>query len=417
MIGAVSFLLVCYLVYSTYKIIISTNKNLTLFLESIQHQDFSVNFKTNNNLDNSFSDLNASFNSVLNAFRKERSEKLEHSQFLNTIVNHVNTGVIAYRPDGKIDLMNKSSKVLLGEYHLKNINELKNKLLLARILELPSGQSAVIIVSSTVQLAVYTTTLKLVDKVLKLVVIQNIYKELLNKQVESWQKLASVLKHEIMNSLTPITSINSTLGDIIKEDFYWNASSGRFEISKESLDDLNDGFSTIRMRTKGLIKFINAYRDYTSLPKPNFVKIELVTLLNRVKGLMKAQFLDGHIAYSFVLPDKGNSKIMGDINLLEMVLINLIKNAIQAVNKTENPSIGVALICEENASIRITDNGSGIEPEAIEKIFIPFYTTKEDGSGLGLSLSREIIQLHNGTLTVTSVPHSKTIFTIQFYRN
>jgi signal transduction histidine kinase len=187
-----------------------------------------------------------------------------------------------------------------------------------------------------------------------------------------------------------------------------------YELQQEGAEDLREGLSTIENRSRGLIKFIDAYREYTSLPKPNMATVRIKDLIEKVAQLMKPELkktkIDFHYEYS-----SEYLTIQGDMEMIEQVLINLLKNAIEALNETENPKLELIGRVEENSiRIEVIDNGPGIIKEAVEHIFVPFYTTKRTGSGIGLSLSRQIMQMHNGSLSVESVPDVKTVFTMKF---
>ncbi len=418
-----SFLFVCIAIYQLFKYVTKTNEKLTSFLESIKYADFSIKFTTDASLGNSFSNLNNSFNTVIEAFQKERAEKLEHLQYLNTVVRHVNVGLIAFDPEnGAVEVINKHAKSLLGVFFLKNIDELEttNQNLFTTIINLKPGKSKSLILNTNTHLAIFATVLKLSRRTVKIIAIQNIHKELLSKEVDSWQKLASVLRHEIMNSITPITSINSTLLNVVNEDFH-SEGTNHHKVNNESFSDLKEGLTIINDRTIALVKFVNAYRSYTSIPSPKFHNLNIDKLLNKVLSLMKIELKTKNIELNYSILSEEDIHIKGDSELLEMVIINLLKNAIEAVKDVDDPKIFIqsGIDSNQNPFIHVEDNGSGISPEAIEKIFIPFFTTKSEGSGIGLSLSSQIMEMHNGSLTVTSPDDSEenTSFKMQFYKN
>jgi len=248
--------------------------------------------------------------------------------------------------------------------------------------------------------------------VIKLVTLQNIKPELQQQELEAWQNLTRVLRHEIMNSITPISSLTSTLRDVLNHDMI--RKDDHFELQEEAATDLQDGLSTIENRSKGLIKFIDAYREYTSLPKPKMATVRLKDLLEHVAHLMRTELKKTNIAFH-VSCDSEYLTIKADVELIEQVLINLLKNAIEALAETENPTLELIGRTAENViKIEVIDNGAGIIKEAIDHIFVPFYTTKRTGSGIGLSLSRQIMQMHNGTIAVESEPDVKTKFTLRF---
>ena len=398
-----------------YRFISKTNRSLTRFLESVKYSDFASGFTADNKLGKSFKDLNIAFNQVLEAFRKARSEKEEHLLYLNTIVEHVSTGLISFDIDGNVELINATAKRFLKIETLRNIEELiENQSRLYKVLfDLPTGKSSLFRMEGDIQLSVTATEIILRGKKVKLVALQNIQPELQKKELEAWQNLTKVLRHEIMNSITPIASLTSTLKDVLIEDL--KHSEGQFVLPEEAVDDLQDGLDTIAGRSQGLIKFIDAYRDYTSIPLPEIKSISAEDLFDHVSQLLKIEIRKSKIEFNYHIEPQ-EMMLYVDEELIEQVLINLMKNAIEALENTENPVIKLKAGLNElnNPKITIVDNGPGIVMEALEQVFIPFYTTKKTGSGIGLSLSRQIMQLHNGTLTVDSKLGEYTRFTLTF---
>ena len=400
-------------VYELYFFVTQTNRKLTKFLESVKYSDFISGFASGNKLGKSFRELNAAFNEVMDAFRKARSDKEEHWQYLNTVVEHVSVGVISFDHDGNVGLVNAAAKKLIGIEQLRNIEELieSNSRLYKALFDIPPGKSALFKTRTDVQLSLQATEIKLGDIVYKLVAIQNIQPELQKKELEAWQNLTRILRHEIMNSIAPIASLTSTMKDIITDEV---KESGE-NFSEDSIDDLEEGLITIEDRSKGLIKFINAYRDYTTIPLPDIKPVSAREILERTITLMKSEMAKKGIEYTLSV-DPDDMTIQIDEEQIEQVLINMVKNSVEAFAETKNPQIAFSarLDDEGNQLLIIEDNGKGIIREALEKIFIPFFTTKTEGSGIGLALSRQIMQLHNGTIRVESEPDSFTRFTLQF---
>lgn len=393
-----------------------TNKKITRFLESIRYSDFSSSFTHDNALGKSFQELNKAFNSVSEAFRKERSEKEENLNYLNTIVQHVSTGLLSFDLEGNVGLVNSAAKKFLNTPQLRNISEILevNVNLYKRLKQLNPGEKTLFRVSSDLNLSIHATELKMRGQTIKLVALQNIHTELVSKEVEAWQNLTKVLRHEIMNSITPIASLTGTLNEILAEDL--KPIDGKsFEIDHETLADLEEGLQTIENRSKGLIKFVDAYRDYTSIPKPKFGLIKIEDLFEHICQLLKREFKEIGIDFKSTILNP-NLEITADMELIEMVLINLLKNSKEALAGREDPKIEMIAKRDENQRVllEVKDNGPGIIPEAQDKIFIPFYSTKKEGSGIGLALSRQILQLHHGFLSVRSEPNIYTIFTLGF---
>jgi two-component system, NtrC family, nitrogen regulation sensor histidine kinase NtrY len=397
-----------------YRFTSQTNRKLTRFLESVKYSDFLSGFANDNKLGRSFRELNTAFNEVLEAFRNTRTEKEEHWQYLNTIVQQVRTGIISFDPEGKVELMNTNAKRFIGIASLKNINELvdTNPKLYQALMEVQSGKSTLYKSGNEYLLTLQATELRIRGNTVKLVTLQNIQNELQKQELDAWQNLTRVLRHEIMNSITPISSLTSTLREILDHDM--TKTGDHYELQSEGAEDLREGLTTIENRSKGLIKFIDAYREYTSLPQPKIKSIRVKDLLEKVAQFMRPELKKTPIQFGYHCESEYIT-IQGDEEMIEQVLINLIKNAMEALNHVDDPRIELnGRVSDNVVQIEVIDNGSGIIPEAIERIFIPFFTTKKTGSGIGLALSRQIMQMHNGSLTVKSEPDIKTIFTLNF---
>jgi two-component system, NtrC family, nitrogen regulation sensor histidine kinase NtrY len=397
-----------------YRFTSQTNRKLTRFLESVKYSDFISGFTNDNKLGSSFRELNKAFNEVLEAFRKARSEKEENGQFLNTIVQQVRTGILSFDTDGTIQLINTNARKYLNNHIIKNIHELKhvNPALYDSIMEVKPGKSSLYKTNNEVLLTIQATEIRIRGNAVKLVTLQNIQSELQQQELEAWQNLTRVLRHEIMNSITPISSLTSTLREVLDHDL--KKVNGHYELQNEGADDLREGLITIESRSKGLIKFIDAYREYTSVPQPKLTSVRISHLVDRINQLMKPEFRNTQIAF-LIHTESEYLSIQADEEMIEQVLINLVKNAREALLDQEDGEILMAARLENNTIlIEVTDNGPGIIKEAMEKIFIPFFTTKKTGSGIGLSLSRQIMQMHNGSLSVESEPHVRTVFRLRF---
>ena len=261
------------------------------------------------------------------------------------------------------------------------------------------------------QLSIYATGFVLHQQKMMLVAMQNIQSELEEEEMKSWQNLIRVLTHEIMNSITPIASLSSTAYGLLRDDRECEVP----ESINETINDVRHAVNTIEKRSKGLLTFIENYRELTRIPKPNFKIVQINTLFERVEHLMKDQ-LEAYSIKFQMQTDPDSLAITADQALIEQVLINLCKNSVEAVNGVSRPEIRLKAGTDGlgNPVIKVIDNGKGITEEVAEKIFIPFFTTKQQGSGIGLSLSRQIIRLHKGTLSVSSTPGVKTVFSLRF---
>ena len=406
-------LIIIFQLTELYRFTSQTNRKLTRFLESVKYSDFISGFTSDNKLGKSFRDLNTEFNEVLEAFRKARSEKEEHWQYLNTVVQQVRTGILSFDAEGNVQLMNANARKFLGVHSLKKIDELaiKNPKLYQAIKDVEAGKST-LYKNNDLLLTIQSTEVRARGNTVKLVTIQNISFELQQQELEAWQNLTRVLRHEIMNSITPISSLTSTLREILDHDLIKREDN--YELKNEGAEDLKEGLSTIESRSKGLIKFIDAYREYTSLPQPKLKSVKVKDLIEKVAQLLKPELKKTKINFTYSFESEYLT-IQADEEMIEQVLINLVKNAMEALSSSENGIVELNGKHSDGAVlIEVKDNGPGIIKEAVNKIFIPFFTTKKNGSGIGLALSRQIMQMHNGNLSVISEPEVATVFTLRF---
>ena len=260
-------------------------------------------------------------------------------------------------------------------------------------------------------MTVYAKKFKLRNVWYKLISLQDIQSELEEKEMEAWQKLIRVLTHEIMNSITPISSLAKTVDELLLHQ----SKNENKHLDDQEFIDIRDAVNTIQKRSEGLIHFVEAYRKLTRIPKPDLKQVDLKETIHQIKRLMEREFMDQNIQVH--LEDSPASlNIFADPEQIEQVLINLIKNSIDALMKKKEKHIWIKTILDEQGRkvIEIKDNGSGIAPEAREHIFVPFYTTKKTGSGIGLSLCRQIMRQHLGSITAFSEPKESTTFRLLF---
>jgi nitrogen fixation/metabolism regulation signal transduction histidine kinase len=397
--AALLFILIVYRGVNLFNYANSTNRKLIRFFDSIQYDDFTIKFASDNTYGKSFQQLNQQFNKVLESFRKIRAENEANLQLVNTIIQNVQTGLLLYDQYGRIELNNAAACKLLGFYRLKNIAELKaNHAELADKLATATDKHFLYQSANGLQVAVNIVAIRLNGQIKNLVSLQNIQPELQEKEVEAWQNLTRVLRHEIMNSLTPILSLIGTMKHIVDKELPANAN------DNGAKEDLQEALQTLESRGIGMINFVDGYRSFTSIPPPSFSDVAIDDLVQRLMNLLQTEMGVSGINFSSENAAP-NIHIQADSDQLSMVLINLVKNAKEALNHTNNGVIKIKTYSQNQlVFIEVIDNGPGIEPEALEDIFIPFFTTKEYGSGIGLSLSRQIIQQHGGSIKVFSEP-------------
>ncbi|MDY0344143.1 MAG: ATP-binding protein [Lentimicrobium sp.] len=394
-----------------------TNRQLTQFLESIRHSDFSTSF-IDMGLGRSFEGLNRSFNEVIAQFKQNRAEKEEHYNYLLTVVQHVSIGMIAFRKDGKVDIYNNAVKRLLRINSLKQVSDLitiKDDLP-ELLLSMKAGDRQLfklVIDNELLQLSVFATEFRMRGEEYILVSLQDISTELEEKEIESWQKLIRVLTHEIMNSITPISSLASTVQDLLIDN---EEETLRLrQIEAEDVENIGAALDVIRLRSEGLLSFVETYRNLTRIPRPNFRYFKVRELFDRTHQLMKPKMeRDGIDCIARIFPE--DLMITADPDLIDQVMINLLLNAMHATRNVTHPEIVVTASVNANHRITInfSDNGEGIKPDILDKIFMPFFTSKKEGSGIGLSLSRQIMHLHKGNITAKSIPGQGSAFTLTF---
>lgn len=409
-------LIIVFQTASLVKYVERTNRRLKVFLESIRHSDFVSSF-SDHGLGKSFDELNLAFNDVINEFKKTRAAREEQFNYLQTLVQHINIGIIVFDKNGKIDLFNNAIKRMLKKNNLRNIGDLESidANLADILLHIKAGDNQLVKVfneNELLQLSVHATEFRMHAEDYVLVSLQNIHYELEEKEMDSWQKLIRVLTHEIMNSITPIVSLSSTVKDMLIDE---EEKSLRQEIDTDDVEGALAALETIEKRSQSLLNFVQVYRNLTRIPKPNFRYFSVKELFERVENLMRPKIKELNIDFkASILPD--NLMLTADPDLIEQVLINMVINAIHAVKDKENPQIVIQATStfQNRINITVRDNGYGITPDLMEKIFIPFFTSKKEGSGIGLSLSREIMRLHKGSISVKSKPGVETIFSLSF---
>ena len=406
-------------VYGLIRYLDRTNRELTRFLEAIKYADFSQSFNYRQ-LGGTFEKLGRAFSNVIDDFREQRSKTEEQHRYLQTVVQHIGIGLISFNQDGEVELMNTAAKRIIDLPVLRNIAALKEPYpeLYETLATLKSGNRSLVKLSNNgmvMQVAVSATLFKMRGQQFKLVSLQNISAELEEKEMEAWENITRVLTHEIMNSITPISSLSDTVRSLLEGEA--TEENGKARLTASTLDDVQSALETIHRRSRGLMQFVQSYRDFTRVPEPEYEQIRVEDLLKRVKNLMKGETSAQNVEI-VTRVDPESLEISADPQLTEQVLINLIKNALRATKDTAQPKITLKGVQRNNHTcIDVIDNGKGITEEAKGKIFIPFYSTQQSknrkGSGIGLSLSRQIMRQHNGSLTVDAVD-GKTRFTLRF---
>lgn len=391
-----------------------TNRNLTNYFSSLLSKDFSQSL-TRQPI-KSLSDLNVITEGIKELIRSSVIEKENHYNYLQHVVSHIETGLISATSEGKILLMNNAAKKLFNILPSAEIFQINNlpKEITSILKQIKNDRQLSLSLNRNtekVPVLVRKTTFILNEQEVFIITFQNIKNAMEEKELESWQKLISILSHEIMNSMTPIT----TLTHAIKKSIEVEAENLKnSQIQNSTVEDILSNTSTIEKRSLGLIDFVNNYRNLTKVKSIQVENFNIGHLFRNVIDLFKPEFDKLNIRYEIKIESE-NHMVSADFKLMEQVLINLIKNALESFNNTENKQIQFKVFFENESNfIQISDNGCGISKEQMDQIFIPFYTTKTNGSGIGLSLSRQIMRLHGGNISMRSEENKGTIVTLRF---
>jgi two-component system nitrogen regulation sensor histidine kinase NtrY len=397
------------------KVVERPTQDVNSFLDAIKFDDLSSSFKTESP-DPSVQKLHREMNEALGKLRQSRKEKDSEYQFFKNIVQHVGIGILTFKRDETIQIINNAAKRLLHIDKADRLHDLRDvsEDMVEAFLKLKTGGRELVRVKNgdeTIQLSIYAIELTLRGEEVKLISMSNIQSELEEKEMEAWQNLVRVLTHEIMNSVTPISS----LAGVVEEELHRKLLANELNMEKEEAEDMHLSIQTISRRSEGLIKFVKEFRSLTHIPKPKLAEVCIRPLLDELAMLHKKELADNNIIIS-VAVEPDTLCIRADKTLIEQVLINLIKNAIQAFGEKLDKKIMLSSYVNENGGVIVSvkDNGTGIEPEALEKIFIPFFSTKKTGSGIGLSLSKQIMRQHEGNIAVKSVLGEGTEFLLRF---
>jgi two-component system nitrogen regulation sensor histidine kinase NtrY len=383
------------------------------FVESIQYRDFSRHFDVRR-APAELKPLREGFNDINSTFKNISRERETQYQYLQKILELVDTGILSYEIEtGETGWINEAFKKLLGVPYLKTINSLEKREpeLYREISAIKPGDSKLVSMTRNQQLVkilITASVLRSEGKVSKLVAFQNVSEALDETESKAWQKLLNVMTHEIMNSVAPISSLADTLKNRLQSPEIANS-----PVSVH-LEDLELGIDTIKRRSEGLLKFTESYRSLNKITKLDLTKILVRNMFEDLNSLMRPTLEKKNIELEIILRDP-TLAIEADINLIEQVLINLVVNAIEAVKDREAPNIILSAEIQNNKTlVKVTDNGLGMPPELLDKIFIPFFSTRKTGSGIGLSLCKQIMLLHKGNIQVQSSEGVGSSFVMQF---
>src|SRR5678810_869150 len=376
---------------------------LNEFVESVHYRDFSRYFDVKH-APIELQPMRKGFNEINTTFKVISKEKETQYQYLQKILELVDTGILSYEEEsGTVVWMNESLKSMLQLPYLKTIHSLskRDNVLYQQILSLKPGGGSIAtahLETSSFKILISGTAFQTEGKIYKLIAFQNVNEALDETESKAWQKLLSVLTHEIMNSVAPISSLADTLKHRLQQ------SVAVLSNESGSLDDLELGIETIKRRSEGLLKFAETYRNLNKITTLNLKKVYVRDIFGNLLQLMQPTLEQKNIELETILKET-DLVLEADTNLIEQVLINLVVNAIEAIKDSPAPKIVLSAYVASNykSDIKLSDNGNGMPPELLDKIFVPFFSTKKNGSGIGLSLCKQIMMLHRGNIQVQSV--------------
>jgi nitrogen fixation/metabolism regulation signal transduction histidine kinase len=404
--------LVIGLLIELVRFINKTNKTFETFITSVRNNDFSQ-LNTLTHKGRSFDRLSDAYHELVSHMQNLSTEREMKQLFLEHLIEQMDIGVLTYDENEKIVHVNKAFRKLLNAPSLRphdSLSLIKTPVIESlRAIKPEDNQLLKLTINNKImQLAIQASEFKLQGNYFKLITMKNIHEELEDTELESYKKLIRVLTHEIMNSVAPITSLTGTLNEMMKDK---NASHDGLD--KQSAAYIKNGIEAILSRGEGLLSFTEAYQNLTRIPSPEFKTVDVKSFLERISLLHEKDMQ--HCGINFQLRiNKDVRHVIADPSLLEQVLINLIKNARESVEGIKDPSITIfaGTTIEGQTMIDIMDNGIGIPDDLLDRIFVPFFTTKEHGFGIGLNLSQQILQMHKGSLSVSSKPGEGSIFRI-----
>ena len=410
------FLVIVFLTVSLINYINTTNRKIKYFFDSVRNDDSNLSFPVDDK-NKIVREINRNMNKVNRQIQQLRIENRQQEKYFQVLLEHLAVGIITYNKEGFIMHANSSAKRLLSVdvlTHLQQIDRIDHKLFNTIISIKPSERRLIAISTDVgeIQLSLKATSLKINNDELFILSFQDIKNELDEKEITSWMKLIRVLMHEIMNSITPITSLSESLSKIY---FAEGNTVLPEQITEKTIATTLQGLNVIKEQGKGLMSFVESYRKMTRIPDPEKKLFRLSDLLTRVQILYNSLERSDTIKLTITMKDP-DLEIYADQNMISLVLINLLKNAIEA---NENNSDGkIRIVAGEDNDKRneicVIDNGPGISEENLNEIFVPFFTTRQNGSGIGLSISKQIMRVHGGNLNVRSQPNRETIFCLSF---
>lgn len=411
-------------VYFLIRYVNNTNYSLVKFLDALKTEDYSVYFSPTKKGD-SFAKVYDDFNLIIKIFKRNKIEKEAQYKYFKYILEHVNLGIISINKedlfkehaDSELLFLNKAACDILQQPQHKYWHRIAKNMpwFEEEVKKLSAGGKSLVDFGDDLirkQLSLEVIEIQLLNAPYLIIAFQDIRSEIEQKEIEAWHNVIRILAHEMLNSFTPVSSLASTIKSMTESED--GSAIDLSELDEEDIHDINMAATTIKKRSDGLLVFVKDYRTISNVPIPKLHPVNVKKFLAEILLLMSANAKEAHVEIK-ILPIPANATIRIDRKLIEQVFINLINNSIHALDGVENPLIKLSCIVEqEKTMIMVSDNGKGIEEKIMNQIFIPFYTTKKNGSGIGLSLSKNILKKHGGNLLVSSEVGLNTTFTLIF---
>jgi len=413
MVGIWTGIITAALFFETIRFVIQSEQKLTAFLQALKQNDFAITFSENQKTDNY--DLNRAFNQLNNIFKRLRSERESQHHLLHMVVENTVSPLICFEDgSGEIYFINNAVKNLFQIPFLQKIDSLGrvDAGLMRTLKEIKDGERITerLIVNGKVSvLSIFAQHVIFDNKNLKLLSIHDVSTELAAKEAEAWQKLLRVLTHEISNSAIPLSTLSSYIYEMVTK-----ANSEDRRLTDEERQDVMESLKTIDQRSKSLKEFVNNFKSVNTIPEPKLEKLDLAKVVEELVPLYSKELSKEGIQLKVNIPSQN---IYADRNLTHQVFINLVKNAAEAMSNMKDKKLIELSLSRDGhrlVHLHVRDTGSGMSQDEMDQIFIPFFSTKVGGSGIGLSISKQIMQKQKGDINVQSEPGKGSVFTLSF---
>ena len=400
--------------YDVLRFVSKTNQEITRFLDAARYADFGQRFSLGK-MGAGFDELGDSFTAILERFRENRSSQESELHHLKAMLEHVPVPLLSIYNDGQVTLWNNTARRLFGGGQIVRLADLQayGEDFAQQLKSVQPGERQLVVFRADEverRLTVAASQIVIGGQTERLVSLQDIQSELDGIQIEAWQDLVRVLTHEIMNSITPVASLAKTTVDLVQDAA---AKVGGKEPLHSELEDIKDAVATVARRSDSLMSFVSSYRRLTRLPAPDKSAFLLSELFSTVSNLATVDWSQRGLELDVIVEPK-QLDLYADRGMMEQILINLLQNSQQAIGQAGKVTMSARLNKRGHVSLEVSDNGPGIPDDIRQKIFVPFFTTKREGSGVGLALTRQVMIAHGGSISVAENQLGGASFTLNF---